>query len=217
MCLLIYLFGDARQLYPYELARPSFESLDSSLHDEKTALASPGSPISPVSPWTAGADMTKVPISPASSIKKGDLEAGPDHPDIYVSPSFPPPVAKRTIAPSEASATDLIAPFGVSDEIPQNPLNSGTAMHFVNNSFENINRSWKQSFNIRNLARSRKPTAATYVPIKATPMFGSLTGVESPIITRAQWEIAARAMGYSLFITLTLGAAILAIPSRRHH
>jgi hypothetical protein len=224
MCLLIYLFGDARQLYPYELARPSFESLSSSMRDDKTL--SPNtytSPTSPTAPWTSDSDATKVPISPGSSIKKGkdDLEAGPEG-DVYVSPTFPiasPSAAfhsTRTAQSSQGSVTDIAAPFDTS-EVPQNPLRSAAGIYFPNGSTDQVDRSWKSSFNIRNLAKSRKPNADTFAPVKATPMFGSLTEVESPVITRAQWEIAARAMGYSVFITIALGAAILAIPARGYH
>ncbi|GAA6062472.1 hypothetical protein JCM10212_000007 [Sporobolomyces blumeae] len=48
----------------------------------------------------------------------------------------------------------------------------------------------------------------------SAPVWGPVTSVFSPDVARAQWRIALKALLWGLFVTCTLGAALMAVPNR---
>jgi hypothetical protein len=258
VCFVIYLFGDARQLYPYELARPSFESMS------RTNLSQSAIDLPAEKPKSE----TNVifPTSSTSSLKQRqgtqvDEEAAIH--GIQVTPVLTeqqPPATPATdkaksVTSLQANVLDVVAPFTTSEPPPDadpsvhfrvvegetsdnylpfiRSARSSTAPAFKDRlgitwSFEQIPRTRTKSNssstpprNESTLAESlsekdRVTTASgpAWAFSKNSPVLCPLTGVQSPIVTRAQWEVAVKSMITSIVFTAALGAAILAIPSR---
>ncbi|KDQ16336.1 hypothetical protein BOTBODRAFT_64934 [Botryobasidium botryosum FD-172 SS1] len=180
ICVVIYLFGDARQLYPYELARPS-ASVDTEKNAEPMQHAG------------------KYPMPP------DDEEAMHG---ISISPSF------RSDAPLKhspsASPTPTSAGFiSPSPYLPLLPHDTSPSTHSVGPAtlfdFDTLPSP---------LSQLGPEALAGKAKREKTPMFGPLTRVLSPEITRAQWEIVIRSAILGVFVAIALGAVCIAVPAK---
>ncbi|KDN48770.1 hypothetical protein RSAG8_02757, partial [Rhizoctonia solani AG-8 WAC10335] len=222
VCILIFLFGDARQLYPYELARPK---ITSPICKPKATMLS--------SPEAKSHNNSEKSGDPANQVQRNvDLEQG--HMGSCSSAST---VGKQSRHYSASSVghgdhrtrgrsceltvmaspqTAALSPTSAYNLMQQPSAGSGTAAS---------PQRW--SFDFDALPGSTPNPEAnpdqwgSTLPIRADekfgaiPTFGSLTKVLSPIVTRAQWEIVVRSAIMAVVVAGILGAVCLAIPARR--
>ncbi|KAH7341582.1 hypothetical protein B0J17DRAFT_714745 [Rhizoctonia solani] len=220
VCILIFLFGDARQLYPYELARPKI-----------TPPIGKPQPAIILSPDAKTRNNSEKSGNPADQLHV-DLEQG--HMGSCSSAST---IAKQSRYYSASSVghgghhtrgqsceltvmaspqTVALSPTSAHNLIQQPSTGMGTAMS---------PQRW--SFDFDALPASEpNPTAnpdqwGSKLPARLderfgpTPTFGPLTKVLSPVVTRAQWEIVVRSAIMAVFVAAILGAICLAVPARR--
>lgn len=211
VCVVIFLFGDARQLYPFELCRPTLPAIQplaplslplpataksdaASTNDDSRSsydVAKTGS----VSPW---GDDKAIPMSPIN----GQVESTVNHSNTYRgSPSFdnlpetagfirstyyePSITATSTNAhTSTAGGSSSAAPYKFDfDSLPQTNAKRQ----------DSDNKHWSR-----------------FLPKRG--VFTSLTKVFSPVVTRAQWDIVMRSAILGVLVALVLGGICIAIP-----
>ncbi|CAE6492257.1 unnamed protein product [Rhizoctonia solani] len=222
VCILIFLFGDARQLYPYELARPKITSPIAK--PQVAMLSSPdiklqnnseksGDPANQAhlhvdleqghmgSCSSASTVAKQSRYYSASSMGHGDRHTRGQSCELTVMAS------PQTVAASPTSAHDLIQQPGSGTGATASP------------------QRWSFDFDALPASTSN-PTAnpdqwGSTLPVQpgekfgSIPTFGPLTKVLSPIITRAQWEIVVRSAIMAVVVAAILGAICLAVPARR--
>ncbi|CAE6530492.1 unnamed protein product [Rhizoctonia solani] len=219
VCILIFLFGDARQLYPYELARPKITPPISKPQAAK--ISSPDAKAHNLEKFGDPANQLHVDLEQghmgscssastvgkqsryysASSIGHGDHHTRRQCCELTVMAS------PQTVALSPTSAHNLIQ---------QPSAGMGTVMS---------PQRW--SFDFDALPASEPNPSAnpdqwgSKLPARPderfgpVPTFGPLTKVLSPVVTRAQWEIVVRSAIMAVVVAAILGAICLAIPAKR--
>ncbi|CAE6478006.1 hypothetical protein ACGC1H_002718 [Rhizoctonia solani] len=220
VCILIFLFGDARQLYPYELARPKITApIDK---HQATMLSSPklkshnsseksGDPVNQMHVDLEQGHMGS--CSSASTIGKqsrhfsaSSMEHGVHHTRGES--------CELTVMASPQTAT--LSPMSAHNLMQQPSAGTGTVMS---------PQRWSFDFDAlpgptHNPGANPDQWGST-LPVGpeekfgAIPTFGPLTKVLSPIVTRAQWEIVVRSAVMALIVSVILGAICLAVPAKR--
>ncbi|KAF8753245.1 hypothetical protein RHS01_07069 [Rhizoctonia solani] len=200
VCILIYLAGDSRQLYPYELARPKITA-----------------PISKPQPASISYSEDK----PRNDIEKSggatnqvlhvDLEQG--HMGSYSSAST---LGKHSRHYSTSSmGHDCSIPTSVNNLIQQPNAAAGLAApQRWSFDFDALPSPGPNASADPNQWGSALPTRSDR-NFGSIPTFGPLTKVLSPIVTRAQWEIVVRSAIMGVVVAAILGAICLAIPARK--
>lgn len=220
VCIVIFLFGDARQLYPYELARPKITNPISK--PQVVTITSPdpeksgdladqshlyvdleqGNMGSCSSASTFGKQSRQHVISVASSTLDRDSRARPQSTELAVmtsSQAMTPPTSAQGLVqapPIEDAGLSAHRWSFDFDALPPPASNAPVGTNLQTWDAPGQQGVKTQSFN-------------------AVPTFGSLTKVLSPIVTRAQWEIVIRSAIMGVFVAVILGAICLAIPARR--
>jgi hypothetical protein len=225
VCILIFLFGDARQLYPYELARPKITSPickpqgpSVSAEDDKSACnASDKS--RPVSDAHLYVDLEKGGNSNGNGMVQSPSCASTSTVDHKPVPN----------SLSAASTVPGLERHGENCEL--SPMSSpgqsqGVSQpHSVSPDLSGAGSAHRWSFDFDTLPTGSPATTGHWdtrpqsqgekTEQGAIPTFGPLTRVLSPIITRAQWEIVVRSALMAIVVALILGAVCLAVPARR--
>ncbi|KAJ1307738.1 hypothetical protein OPQ81_001825 [Rhizoctonia solani] len=222
VCIVIFLFGDARQLYPYELARPKITSpiakpqraqiscLEAKPQNNPEKLGGPANQVhlhvdleqghigSCSSASTVGKQSRYYSVS---SVGHGDNRTRDQSCELTVITS-PQPVAlsptsaHNLIQHPNAEAGTTMSPEPWSFDFDALPASTSNPMANPDQ--------WGSTLPTR--------TDEKFQPI---PTFGPLTKVLSPVITHAQWVIVVRSAIMALVISAILGAICLAIPARR--
>lgn len=189
MCVVIYIFGDARQLYPYELARPHAslvpKTSDTTLqlkesypsHDDEEGLK--GIVVSPSMHPDSPTKELKSPTSSTAPTSAGFISPFLYNQTMYGSGADAPMSPPSTSSSSPATTFDF-------DALP--PLNSQLSPEALK-------------------GKSKR---------EKVPVFTPLTKVLSPEITRAQWEIMVRSAILGVFVAVVLGAVCIAVPAKAH-
>ncbi|QRW18135.1 hypothetical protein RhiXN_03059 [Rhizoctonia solani] len=219
VCILIYLAGDSRQLYPYELARPKITA-----------------PISKPQPASISYSEDK----PRNDIEKSggatnqvlhvDLEQG--HMGSYSSASTLGKHSRHYSTSSMghgdhqtrgqaceltamASPQTVASPASVNNLIQQPNAAAGLAApQRWSFDFDALPSPGPNASADPNQWGSALPTRSDR-NFGSIPTFGPLTKVLSPIVTRAQWEIVVRSAIMGVVVAAILGAICLAIPARK--
>ncbi|KAF8604626.1 hypothetical protein BDV93DRAFT_555483 [Ceratobasidium sp. AG-I] len=234
VCILIFLFGDARQLYPYELARPKITppmtkpqgGVTIGTMDDKSYNASEKSqPVNESQLYVnleRGKHMSTCSSTSTFDHKAQQGSSGAKSPalalardescelSIMTSPSATTP---RPVVASPTSAQALFQPP------PQGMQSPGEGVRPPSPSAHQ----WAFDFDaLPTSTAGQEQWGAPAVETKekgsnasGIPTFGPLTRVLSPIVTRAQWEIVIRSAVMAVFVALILGGICLAIPARR--
>ncbi|KAH7313225.1 hypothetical protein B0J17DRAFT_724541 [Rhizoctonia solani] len=230
ICLILYLMGGSRQLHPFELIRPSisepipqgpqspsqasFTTLDT-VDDAKVQPISSGAtsfvqyPTRTHNPQSARAlapvnldsrsDIYVLPrIRPATPIMGTDFRfetAGfiPSQEDDIATISDASTYVESTMAPStsapsgggRSSATQFTFDF---DTLPNKTLNSTSGPLTLG-------------------AAHGKGVKGLF-----TKIFGPVTSVRSPVISRAQWEVVIRSMAVAALVALIVSGVFVAVP-----
>ncbi|CAE7191528.1 unnamed protein product [Rhizoctonia solani] len=223
VCILIFLFGDARQLYPYELARPKITPLIG--EPRETMLSSPeakphnnseksGDPADHVQlhvdleqghmgSYSSASTIGK--YYSASSVERGDHTRGQSC-ELTVTGS-PQMGSPQTTTQSPTSAHNLM-------QQPSTRTGTVTSPQRWSFDFDALPRSTPN-------AEANPDQWGSTLPVRpgeklgGIPTFGPLTKVLSPIVTRAQWEIVVRSAIMAVAVAAILGAICLAVPARR--
>jgi len=184
VCVVIYLFGDARQLYPYELVRPP-----APVNTEKNTelMHHIGGPRMPPDDEEA---LHGISISP-SFRSDAPLKSG--------TPTSSVPMSAGFISPSQYS------PLLYRNDTTPSALSSGPPATMFD--FDALPSP---------LSQLGPEALAGKAKREKTPMFGPLTKVLSPEITRAQWEIVIRSAILGVFVAIILGAICIAVPAKNH-
>ncbi|KAB5595741.1 hypothetical protein CTheo_754 [Ceratobasidium theobromae] len=228
VCILIFLFGDARQLYPYELARPK---ITSPICKPQLVTISPPEIKTPDDPEKSGpADPSQLYVD----LEKGNMG----------SCSSTSSIAKQSRQPSGSSVGHAHHVRGDSNEMtvmpsPQTVVSSPTSVHNLiqqpHGSSRDISLGSSGSSQPWSIDFDAFPVAAPHpganpdqwdasLPgqqvkkikeLKGSPTFGPLTKVLSPVVTRAQWEVFVRSALMAVVVALILGAICLVIPTRK--
>ncbi|KAF8599088.1 hypothetical protein BDV93DRAFT_547118 [Ceratobasidium sp. AG-I] len=232
ICLVIYLMGGSRQLYPFELARPpisaplapspyqcSFNTAET-LHDVKslqpclyppspstTSLSPPGLLVQgPYATDGRSAEngqantYTLPPVRPVSSL--GNLFE-------FETAGFIPAQDQDTASMySSADAESTLAPLSTNcGSEPSTGRFSGTTKLFFD--FD--------SLPVKTLDATSGPSTLRSVRGPGpkgllSAVFGPLTQIKSPAVSRAQWEVVVRSMAVSALVALVVVAVLVAAP-----
>lgn len=223
VCILIFLFGDARQLYPYELARPKITSPMSKPQgvtigssDLKSSNASEKSQPNNGSHLYVDLEQGNH-MSTCSSTSTFDHKARAHLPGFSApAPAQPLPAHGEQCEMSIMTLPTTPTPFIASPTSAQGLFETqagGTGL-----AEPGANR-W--SFDFDALPTSAPTSGQEHWEAKkgpdgkGIPTFGPLTKVLSPIVTRAQWEIVIRSAIMAVVVALAFGAICLAVPARR--
>lgn len=191
ICLIVFTFGDARQLFPYELARPQLPEIRST---------DGASEESPKTHWK-GAPSAYI-QDPDMDIEAyaGDPKAG------LCSPLF----SKRSGLASNASSPRvdrIIFPSKLASPlVPPKPLISASRQPSDFQSSASIT-----IFDFDSMPNRYK--SDTVSEASDVPVWAPLTRVLSPIVTRTQWDVVVRSIMLSLFITVWVELLLMAVPS----
>lgn len=204
MCVVIFLFGDARQLYPFELARPSLSApllTETSLLPLPVTSPTPGKSAmqrqdSMMTISGGSSDMErKVSVSSHQSGQENSLDG--NNGTTAVGPA-------SNYAFSFQDTAGFISPYAAS--FNSEKARSSPPVKFDFDSLP-IPPSPRASEEDR---RKSVNSGSDLLPTRG--VFCSLTKVVSPVITRAQWEIVMRSAIMGIFVALILGGACFAIP-----
>lgn len=218
-CLIIFFFGDARQLHGFELARPAV-----------TRVSLPASSRSASASTHVSTYYPPLPANKSDETDQGNLESQAQASasvhlpnkimfDIEITPPTFQPSPKvglqvsNKICDLKPETTDPLSGVMINDlglpVLSHSSFNSGLFdfdAPAVNITIPN-NPSW--AFDGK---RTSHPSSFSSFPRFTTPILAPLTRVISPIIKRVQWEIVMRCGSWSLLVTILLGVACLAIP-----
>ncbi|KAG8679956.1 hypothetical protein FRC09_018597 [Ceratobasidium sp. 395] len=220
VCIVIFLFGDARQLYPYELARPKITSPISKSNSGPTvsgAQDDAGSEKSrPPSDAHLYVDLEQghglgststfehkpVPrsLSAASSVPGVERNSGGENWELVAAAASPSRPAPLHLDPSQSRQTQgnaTSSPAAWSFDFDALPTGSSAS-----------GRSWET-----NASAGSEKRASTRSSSAGIPTFGPLTPVLSPVVSRAQWEVVVRSAVLGLIVAAILGAICLAVPA----
>ncbi|CAE6463292.1 unnamed protein product [Rhizoctonia solani] len=217
VCILIFLFGDARQLYPYELARPKITSPISKPRPAMLSSPEPKSynnsekPENPANQVQLHVDLEQGHVgscSSASTIGKqsrhysaSSVEHARGHSELTVMAS------PETAARSPTSAHSLMEQSSAGMGMAMSPQRWSFDFDALPGSTSNPGANpdqWGSTLPARPDEKFR-----------AIPTFGPLTKVLSPIVTRAQWEIVIRSAIMAVVVAVVPGAICLAVPAKR--
>ncbi|GAA5861828.1 hypothetical protein JCM1840_006848 [Sporobolomyces johnsonii] len=206
-CLVIYLFGDNRQLYPWELACEAAGSASSSLgssSDETAGWASPN---------LSYAENGQSTFSAFDDKEKLD---GPSTPE----PALPPvnvtfPVSARSREQSQATT---IAPMSTTAD---GSRRSSSGFSFTDLGYyplgpkspSETGRSSSDSS-----AAATTPGGLYFAPAAmqlpaSSPMWTPFTKMLNPVVARAQRDIVLAAAGYGVLAMVLTGVICLAVPN----
>ncbi|CAE6498149.1 unnamed protein product [Rhizoctonia solani] len=231
VCLILYLMGGSRQLHPFELVRPTISEPirrepQSSYRASLTTLdTTHDSKIPPT--YSSAASFVQYPSAAhtphrARSHDAVDLSS---RPDIYVLPRIRP-------------TTPIMDPefeFETSGFIPSQEDDAMTVSDQASTYIESIaapsttvqsagarSSATKFTFDFDTLpaktlnATSGPPTleAAHGKGMKGllTKVFGPVTRIRSPVISRAQWEVVIRSMAVAAMVALIISSVFVAVP-----
>ncbi|QRV75266.1 transmembrane protein [Ceratobasidium sp. AG-Ba] len=200
VCIVIFLFGDARQLYPYELARPKITAPISNLDNGRTITG-------------AQDDVVSEKSRPASDAHLFvDLERGNEGGSTSTFEHKPVPrslsAASSMPGMEQGGEGCELAAMSTSAHQPQSQSRSHTGWSFDFDALPVSPQTPATAWSAQAEAGSEKAGADI-------PTFGPLTRVLSPVVTRAQWEIVVRSAVLAVFVAGILGAICLAVPARR--
>ncbi|KAG9104058.1 hypothetical protein FRC06_005758 [Ceratobasidium sp. 370] len=202
VCIVIFLFGDARQLYPYELARPKITS----------PISKPGN-----GPTISGAQddlMSEKSRSASEAHLYVDLEQGKGRSTSTLGHKpVPGSLSAASTVPGigrDGQDCELAVMSPASTSLRQNPSQDQTQGSPADWSFDfdalPIDPSGSTSaFD----TKSEKPKSMG----EGIPTFCPLTRVLNPIIGRAQWEVVVRSAALAVVVAGILGAICLAVPA----
>ncbi|KDQ21189.1 hypothetical protein BOTBODRAFT_168516 [Botryobasidium botryosum FD-172 SS1] len=192
VCLSIYLFGDARQMHPFELVRPKIsQPLTRKDADIELGQSSP-LPDRPVSAYSGGASSSQVEMLRPDSRNSYDADSEFSHATTasfipsYYSSSATDVSIETSYHGIKGPVLTIIAPFDF-DALPSYPSLPSTPA---------------------DSCECRK------FKFPSIPAFGPLTRVLNPIIQRAQWEIAIRSALLSTIITIVSLLICVLVPAR---
>ncbi|CAE6375439.1 unnamed protein product [Rhizoctonia solani] len=221
VCILIFLFGDARQLYPYELARPKITSPITQSQRATVSSEAKSRDDSEKSGDVTNQVHLHVDLeqghmgsySSASTIGKQSRHYSTssmghnDHHTRGQSCELTAMASPQTVAIPPTSAHNLIQQPNIEAEPTASP------------------QRWSFDFDALPApapnASANPDQWGSTVPSRpdgnfgTIPTFGPLTKVLSPIVTRAQWEIVVRSAIMGVVVAVILGAICLAVPARR--
>lgn len=185
ICIVIYLFGDARQLYPYELARP---------------CSSP-------TPTERNAEMVpELKTSPSLSHYDEDVKG------IVVSPSIRPESPTKALSTPGSSppptSAGFISPFLYTQQLYRSDSDATPTTSSSPATIFDFDALPPPSAHLSPEALAGKAKR------DKVPTFTPLTKILSPEITRAQWEIMVRSAILGLILAIALGAACIAVPAK---
>ncbi|KAG8937907.1 hypothetical protein FRC00_010622 [Tulasnella sp. 408] len=213
VCVVIFLFGDARQLYPYELCRPMLPAIQ------------PLAPLTLPLPATAKSDVASTSESRSSydagnTAKSGSLSPWGEDKSIPMSPINGQAESTAVHSSTGAKSRDSRS----SDYLPETagfippsyyePSITGTS---TNAHSSNGSSSAPYKFDFDTLPqpspkRSDEDDKHWSRFLRERGVFASLTKVFSPVVTRAQWDIVMRSALLGVLVALVLGGICIAIP-----
>ncbi|KAM0745942.1 hypothetical protein T439DRAFT_330136 [Meredithblackwellia eburnea MCA 4105] len=191
-CLVVYLFGDNRQLRPWELMRPSASSSSASSINSPSTTSSPFNFFKPTgSPDSYDLEKGGSNYSPPSLTYAGDdrfYTGATGAPQI--SPSF---LYSNTFSyfPVRRNSSDSVPTLSTIDGTQRERQGSQGSIWF-------------------------EPTEIRSDLMVSSPTFASLTPVVDPIVKRAQWETVSTAALYALGVAAIMSAICLSVPNRHH-
>ncbi|KIO27126.1 hypothetical protein M407DRAFT_243462 [Tulasnella calospora MUT 4182] len=218
VCVVIFLFGDARQLYPYELCRPMLPAIQ------------PLAPLTLPLPATAKSDAASTNESRRSSLDAGNTakagSASPWGDDKSIPMSPINGQAESTAVHSSTGHKSLVNRGSrSSDYLPE-------TAGFIHPYYEpSITATSTNAHSSTNGSSSAAPYKFDFdtLPqpspkrlddddkhwshfLRERGVFSSLTKVFSPAVTRAQWDIVMRSAILGVLVALILGGICIAIP-----
>ncbi|KDQ11542.1 hypothetical protein BOTBODRAFT_57318 [Botryobasidium botryosum FD-172 SS1] len=232
ICIGIFAFGDARQMLPWELARPEISP--------PCDTSTPSFPLAPVPTIThprAVYDPRRFSHYSYASNYHEDEEtrigfdrsesahcdpekvsiASSDH-GIIISEAFP--------AEFEGFAASLPTSSRIATDRPitANTIKSQSSRKGSSSDQANYDRFPSRAPPIPSAppmlfdfeAVAKLPSTPSPVNPRAVPIFASLTPVYSPIIVRAHWEIMIRSFVYATIVSVSIGALLISIPPLQH-
>jgi len=207
VCVVIFLFGDARQLYPYELARPTLASVP--------AMQPLSLPL-PVTMQTKNADSASSFIANSEDDNKHNFPLDDSTKAIPMSAIVTPSAGTTAVHRQQGSASTTDFDYvtqtaGFIQEPSYAPsiggsTNTGSAGAYV---FDFDSLPGPPSHR-----RSSEEWDDASSELRERSMFASLTKVFSPLVSRAQWDIVMRSALLGALVALILGGICFAIPFR---
>ncbi|KAG8904398.1 hypothetical protein FRB99_001820 [Tulasnella sp. 403] len=208
VCVVIFLFGDARQLYPYELARPQLQAVPqlaplslplpvqmASKEDASSYVGGTteegGITRSKLSPTPEFTDKV-VPLSPISNNGFNNYGAGkPSMDDSDSSSDYLPGTAG--FIPSYTPSITNSSAKGAGGSLP-------------------AGQPFKFDFDSLPPPPSPRRSTEDGPNFLKRPMFVGLTKVFSPVVSRAQWEVIIRSAMLGVLVALLFGGICFALP-----
>ncbi|KAG8930627.1 hypothetical protein FRC02_003954 [Tulasnella sp. 418] len=198
VCVVIFLFGDCRQLYPYELARPSL-SPPQPLPPLPLPVTTKNAP--PIPPPSLSTTMNR---DDSSQTKQGsifeDHKISISSPYPEDSPSFPSHPKDNTAASFLSETAGFITPFSPSEY--EDHKRSSPPLLF---DFDSL------PVPVRN-PNSPRASSAPSSKLARRGIMCQLTKVLDPAVTRAQWTIIMRSAVLGVLIALVMGGICFAVP-----
>ncbi|EJD44072.1 hypothetical protein AURDEDRAFT_185128 [Auricularia subglabra TFB-10046 SS5] len=190
VCVVIFLFGDARQLHPYELVSPSeAEIFQARPRSRRSSVAKPG----------AHERFASEAISLEAKISRCDSDVGgseklrhqASHNNISSAAAAARTVDVQLPTQTSQNSMSVIAPFLAEPVSPVSPLSARTTTN-TSSAFE-----WAIApSNASVLARRSKASDSV------RNIFQPMAEVLSPIVRRGQWEIVIRSFLVGLAVAL---------------
>lgn len=211
VCIVIFLFGDARQLYPYELARPKLpctipvmEPLSLPM-PVTTAGGGGGKPWDGSVSGSSYIDEKAMPMSPMSTAVAHTPELGGGETVRHSGSGSAETVPETagfipTYEPSISGQSHAASTSGGSSS-----MGSGSPYKFDFDALPGPSASFRKSKDWT-LEDEKSST------FRERTVFASLTKVFSPIVSRAQWEIIVRSSLLGVLVALVLGGICFAVP-----
>ncbi|KAG8983507.1 hypothetical protein FRB90_005940 [Tulasnella sp. 427] len=220
VCVVIFLFGDARQLYPYELCRPTLPAIQ------------PLAPLTLPLPATAKSDAASTAGSRSSFdatniAKAGSISPWSDDKSIPMSPIHGQ--SESTAVQSSMGAHSLTQRASRSfddDYLPETagfippsyyePSITATSTNAHSSNGSSSASPYKFDFDTLPQPSPRRSQDLDDKHwsrfLRERGVFASMTKVFSPVVTRAQWDIVMRSAILGVLVALILGGVCIAIP-----
>ncbi|KAG8737672.1 hypothetical protein FRC10_007953 [Ceratobasidium sp. 414] len=201
VCIVIFLFGDARQLYPYELARPKITHPISRPGNGPTVSGAQDDVISEKSRFASDARLYV------------DLERGNGGSTSTLGHKpVPGSLSAASTVPGldrDAENCELAVMSPASTSLRQDPGPNSTQGSPANWSFDFDALPGDSPTALCYDTKSEKPKSLG----EGIPMFCPLTRVLNPVISRTQWEVVVRSAALAVVVAAVLGAICLAVPA----
>ncbi|GAA5919579.1 hypothetical protein JCM1841_001024 [Sporobolomyces salmonicolor] len=208
-CLVIYLFGDNRQLYPWELACEAAGSVSSSHGSSSDETAG----------WTSSnlhhAETGQSTFSAFDDKEKLDSPSAPEPPMPPVTVTFP--TSARSREPSQATT---IVPMSTPTTTDGGRRTSGfsfTDLGYYPLGPKSPSESGRSSSD-SSAAAATTPGGLYFAPAAmklpaSSPMLTPFTKMLNPVVARAQRDIVLAAAGYGVLAMVLTGVVCLAVPN----